>query len=78
MTDDKAFPKGIFFNPPKEGRPEFVRGSISFKLPDAIEWLKENVNDKSYVNVDILVSREGKMYLKHNDFKPKSDLTEGF
>ena len=78
MTDDNKFPKGIFLSKPKEGAPEFVRGKIGIKVEDAIPWLKEKANDAGYVNLDILLSREGSLYLKHNDFKSKSDLPEGF
>lgn len=81
MTDDKKnFPRGIFIDKPREGAPEFVRGKIGIKVEDAIPWLQENANEKGYVNLDVLLSQEGKLYLKHNDWKPeaKSDLPEGF
>lgn len=64
------YPKGIFINKAREGAPEFVRASISIKAEDAIAWIKEVVNDKGYVNIDVLNGEKG-LYLKHNDWKPK-------
>lgn len=65
------YPKGIFIDKPREGSPEFVRARISIKAEDAITWIKEVVNEKGYVNIDVLNGEKG-LYLKHNDWKPVS------
>ena len=62
--------KGFFFDRPREGSPEFVKGRISIKVEDAIAFLNEHKNEKDYVNLDLLSSKEGKLYLKLNDWKP--------
>lgn len=69
METNSKYPRGIFINKPRDGAPEFVRGSISIKSEDAVAWIKENTNDKGYVNIDILNGKDG-LYLKHNDWKP--------
>lgn len=63
------YPKGIFIDKPREGSPEFVRARISIKAEDAVAWIKEVVNEKGYVNIDVLNGEKG-LYLKHNDWKP--------
>lgn len=65
-------PKGFFFDRPREGAPDFVKGKLGIKVDDAVEFLRENRNDKGYVNLDLLVSKEGKPYLKLNDWKPEN------
>jgi hypothetical protein len=69
------YPKGIFIDKPRDGAPEFVRARISIKAEDAITWIKEVVNEKGYVNIDVLNGEKG-LYLKHNDWKP-AEKTEG-
>jgi len=69
----KRYPSGIFYNDPRENAPDFVKGSISIKKDDALEWLdKEKPNDKGYVNLDLLISRENKPYLTVNEYHLKS------
>jgi len=67
---ETKYPKGIFIDKPRDGAPEFVRARISIKAEDAITWIKESVNDKGYVNIDVLNGEKG-LYLKYNDWKPK-------
>lgn len=69
---DNTFPKGIFFNPRTPNMPDFVKGKISIKAEDAIPWIKANANEKGYVNIDLLKSKEGKLYLKVNSFVPNA------
>ena len=75
---EKRFPTGMYLNPPREGAPEFVRGSISIKKAEVLEWLnQEQSNDKGYVNLDVLKSREGKLYLAINDYVKPTDIKQG-
>lgn len=64
----KIFPKGIFFQKPRENAPEFVRGSLSFKVDEAIQFLNEHKNAQGYVNIDMLKSEKG-IYLALNEWK---------
>lgn len=69
---EKRFPEGIYFNPPRDGAPDYVVGSVSMKSVVFLEWLNgEQPNEKGFVNLDVLLSKEtGKPYLVVNDFKP--------
>ena len=70
--EEAKFPKGLFINSKRENAPDFVLGSLSVKRDEFISWLKEQkVNEKDYLNIDILKSREGKTYLKLNEWQPK-------
>ena len=66
---DIEFPKGIIFKLPQSNAPDYVKGKLSIKIEEAIEWL-QNQEDE-WVNLDLLVSKEGKPYCKVNEWKPK-------
>ncbi len=69
----KTFPKGIFFQKPREGAPDFVRGNLSFKVDEAIAFLNEHKNAQGYVNIDMLKSEKG-IYLALNEWKKPETL----
>lgn len=71
---ETIFPDGIIFKKPREGAPDFVRGSLSFKVDEAVEFLKKHSHN-GWVNIDILKSEKGNTYLKLNTWK-KEDKTE--
>ncbi len=74
---DKIFPDGIIFKKPREGAPDFVKGSLSFKVDEAVAFLKEHQN-KGWVNLDLKKSKAGKLYLELNTFNrepPEKELT---
>lgn len=68
---EKIFPEGIRIDKPKEGSPDFVRGRIGIEVEKLIPFLEKHKNDKGWVNLDILTSREkGTLYLQLNNWKP--------
>lgn len=69
---ENNLPKGFFFSRAREGAPDFVKGKLGIKVADAIEFLKINANSEGFVNMDLLVSKDGKPYLKLNDWKPEA------
>ncbi len=71
---EKTFPQGIFYKKPREGAPEFVRGSLSFKVDEAIEFLKKHENN-GYVNIDMLLSKDKNIYLALNEWKKPAPET---
>lgn len=71
----KIYPKGIYFNKPRDGAPDFVRGSISIKSVDAIKFIEEHTNSSGYVNLDILKGEKG-LYLVLNDYKKEEKKEE--
>lgn len=74
MKDE--FISGFYFDKPGENAPEFVKGKIGIKVEEFIKYLGEKKNDKGYVNIDLLESKEGKYYAKLNDWKPKNEMSE--
>ncbi len=68
---EKQFAKGIFVEKPSPKAPDFVITKLSFKVAEAIAFLQENENNAGYVNVDVLMAKDGqKYYAALNDFKP--------
>lgn len=68
---ETIYPKGLFYNDPKEGAPDFVKGRISIKTEDFTAFLKEHTNEKGYVNLQVLAGDKG-TYLKLDTWKPDS------
>ena len=69
--------KGLYFDRPREGAPEFVKGRMSIKVDEAIVMLKEKKNDKGYVNLDLLMSKaKNKFYFTVDDWKPEEKKEE--
>lgn len=70
---------GMFFNQKHENAPDFVLGSVSFKVDDVVAFLQQHKNEKGYVNVDFLRAKpkegeaKGKPYFKLNTFVPDKD-----
>ena len=71
MTKPKVFPKGLIYKLPREGAPEFVKGSLSIKVDEFTEFCAQNHNN-GWVNLDFLKSKEGKLYFALNDWKPEN------
>ena len=70
---EKIYAKGLFAKR-NEKAPEFVVCSLSFKTDDFIQFLIENTNDKGYVNLQVLKSREkGTIYAILDTFEPKTN-----
>jgi len=66
------FVDGLFVSK-REGSPDFVKANLAFN-EKFINYLHENFNAKGYVNVDVLESKEGKLYAKLNDWKPEGQV----
>ena len=71
----KTFIDGLIFKKPREGAPDFVRGSLSVKVQEFTKFCQEHQKN-GWVNIDILKSKEGKTYLALNDWKPKEKPQE--
>lgn len=69
MEKSNLFVDGLFVNR-RENAPDFVIASLSFNQK-FIDYLKANSNMKGYCNVDVLKSKDGKLYAKLNDWKPE-------
>ncbi len=70
---EKIYAKGLFAKR-NENAPDFVTCSLSIKTDDFIQFLRENTNEKGYVNLQVLKSREkGTLYAIVDTFTPKTD-----
>jgi hypothetical protein len=67
---DKIFVNGMMFKLPRDNAPEFVKGSVSVKVDEFIEFAKEHQNN-GWVNVDLLIGKSGKPYCALNTWKPE-------
>jgi len=70
MAEDKVFADGVIFKKPHENAPDFVKGSLSLKMKELIEFAKKYHKD-GWLNIDLLESRNGKYYAALNTFEPK-------
>lgn len=70
--------KGFYWDKPRPGCPEFIKGRISVKVDDAIELLNKYKNDKNYVNLELLKKKDGTgHYLQVNTYGlNKTETTE--
>lgn len=74
---ETIFADGIFFDKPREGAPDFVKGRVSIKVEEAVKFLETHKSEKGYVSLDLLKSKEGgKLYFKLNTYK-KEEKSEG-
>lgn len=70
---DKEFATGIYFNPPSDRAPDFVKGSLSVKPEAFISWLQsQKTNSKGYVRLSIKESKNGRHYMELDTWEPKS------
>ena len=69
MSNETIFADGFIFKR-KENAPEFVVGSQSIKVEEAIAFLQENQKN-GWVNLNVLNSQAGKPYIELDTFVPK-------
>ena len=71
--EEKKYAKGMFAKR-NEKAPEFVVCSLSCKTDEFIQFLRENTNDKGYVNMQVLKSKDkSTMYAVLDTFEPKTN-----
>lgn len=71
MSDEKIFAQGFLFKR-NDRAPDFVVGSLSIKLEEAIPFLEDHEKN-GWVNLSIKQSKGGKYYLDLDTFEPKGD-----
>lgn len=72
---DKIFANGLSFKRPNEKAPEFVKGSLSIKTDEFIDFLKAN-SVNGWVNLDLKESQGGKLYFELNTWQPKEKFVK--
>ena len=65
---EKIFVSGMRFSR-RENAPVFVIGQLGIKVDELVTFLKANVNDKGWLNIDIKKSKEGKLYCELNTYE---------
>lgn len=71
MAEQKTYPKGLYYNKPRENQPEWVNGSLTVYKERFIEWLATQPDDK--IKIDLLTNKEGEGYSVVNDWKPQKE-----
>tara|TARA_R110000803_G_scaffold76747_3_gene141500 strand:+ start:9468 stop:9740 length:273 start_codon:yes stop_codon:yes gene_type:complete len=69
-TDEIVFADGFKFRKKHPNQKDFVLGSLSIKVDDAITFLKSN-SKNGWVNVGIKESKAGNPYMFVDNFEPK-------
>lgn len=69
------FVKGLIVKPPRDGAPDYVKGSISIKRKELGNYLRGKTGD--WINIDVRVSKGGKWYAAVNDWKPDGEKKPG-
>jgi hypothetical protein len=74
---ETIFGQGFYFDKPREGAPEFVKGRVSIKVEEATTFLTTYRNSKGYVNLDLLKKKDGTgYYFTLNQWEPKTEKPE--
>ena len=66
---EKVFADGFIFKR-QENAPEFVVGSMSIKVDEAMAFLAQN-ESKGWVNLNVKKSKGGKYYMELDTWEPK-------
>ena len=70
--EEKKYAKGMFVKR-NEKAPDFVVCNISIKADEFDKFVKENTNEKGYVNLQVLKSKDkGTLYAVVDTFEPKA------
>ena len=75
MSDDKVFADGFIFKR-NEKAPDFVVGSLSIKIEDAVAFMREH-DKNGWVNLNVKQARSGNYYIELDTFEPKKGGASG-
>lgn len=74
---EKVFAKGFWFERPHTNAPAWVKGRVSIKVSEAVEWLESNKSERGYVNMQLLLAKDGeKLYFALDEWKPEAKKEE--
>ena len=68
---EKVFADGFSFRSPPDGAPDFVLGRLSCQKSKAIAFIEKYADDRGWVNMKILMSKNGTEYIELDTWKPK-------
>ena len=69
MDNNLEFPQGLIFKLPRDKAPDFIKGSLSIKRAELIQWL--NSKSDEWINLDLKEGKSGKGYAVVNTWKPE-------
>jgi len=61
---EKIFVNGLIFKRPRNGAPEFVKGSLAIKVDELIAFLNQHKKADGWVNATLKESKGGKLYFE--------------
>ncbi len=76
QQQETIFPEGLFFEKAKEGTPDFVKGKLSVNVETFKKFCDKYKKDSGFINLDLLKSKTGKLYLKLNTWEPEKKTGE--
>lgn len=76
MDNEKVFADGMIFKKKHDNAPDFIKGHISIKVDDFVKQLQEQKDERGWVNLDMKVSKGGKLYFEVNTWKPEKQDNE--
>ena len=71
---EKKFIDGLYVDVKTTQYGDIIK--LSFNCERFNAFMKQNMNEKGYINVDILSTREGKKYAVLNEFKPQQSAPQ--
>ena len=71
---EKKFIDGLYVNVKTTQYGDIIK--LSFNYEKFNVFMKQNMNEKGYINVDILSTKEGKKYAVLNEFKPQQSAPQ--
>lgn len=76
QMSEKIYAKGLYGKLPSEKAPDFVIGSLSFKVDDFKTFLDDHRNETGWVNISLLKGKEGKINATLDTWQPKKQETQ--
>ena len=73
MTESKLV-NGLIWKDPHQNAPEFIKGKISIKVNDFMEYISQHQSN-GWLNIELKQSRQGKMYFELDEWKPTQNST---
>jgi hypothetical protein len=66
---DKIFADGLHYELPAASAPAWLKGKLSVRVADFIDFLKAHQNERGFVNIDIKQSKGGNYYCELNQYR---------
>jgi len=77
MSNDTPLADGIIFKQPHANAPSWCIGKLSVKINDFIPFMQTH-NNNGWINLEIMISKAGKPYVKLDTWKPAQQQQQGY